>query len=70
MERSRAAIWARLRGTPPGEVFYDLAFGPKRVYQHQGWRSGRVTTDDNFTFYHKPALDENAPAVPAGDYLA
>ena len=58
------------QGNAAGEVFYDLAFGPKRFYQHQGWRSGRVTTDDNFTFYHKPALDENAPAVPAGDYLA
>ena len=51
------------QGNAAGEVFYDLAFGPKRFYQHQGWRSGRVTTDDNFTFYHKPALDENAPAV-------
>ena len=58
------------QGNAAGEVFYDLAFGPKRFYQHQGWRSGRVTTDDHFTVYHKPTLDENAPAVPAGDYLA
>lgn len=29
-----------------------------------------VATDDNFTFYKKPKLDENAPAVPDGDYVA
>ncbi|MDO4270433.1 MAG: RibD family protein [Eubacteriales bacterium] len=55
---------------PAGEVFYDIAFGKKPQYRHQGWLSGRVTTDDNFTFYRKPALDENAPAVPAGDFVA
>lgn len=31
--------------------------------------SGRVTTDDNFTFYEKPVLDENAPVVPEGDFV-
>lgn len=39
-------------------------------YQPQAWLCGRVTTDENFTFYKKPALDENAPAVPEGDYVA
>ena len=29
-----------------------------------------MTTDDNFTFYRKPDLDEDAPAVPAGDFIA
>lgn len=53
-----------------GAVFYDLAFGKAPYYKHQGWLSGRVTTDDNFTFYKKPALDETAPPVPAGDYVA
>lgn len=24
------------QGNAAGEVFYDLAFGPKRFYQHQG----------------------------------
>lgn len=28
-----------------------------------------MTTDDNFTFYEKPDLDENAPAVPEGDFI-
>lgn len=31
--------------------FADVAFGPDRVWDHQGWLSGRVTTDDNFTHY-------------------
>lgn len=55
---------------PAGEVFYDIAFGKEPKYQHQGWLSGRVTTDDNFTMYRKPALDENAPNVPEGDFVA
>lgn len=55
---------------PAGEVFYDIAFGKERTYQHQGWLSGRVTTDDNFTFYRKPELDEGATLVPEGDFVA
>lgn len=57
-------------GESAGNVFYDIAFGKKPYYRHQGWLSGRVTTDDNFTFYRKPELDENAPEVPEGDYIA
>ncbi len=53
-----------------GEVFYNIAFGKEPFYRHQGWLSGRVTTDDNFTFYRKPALDENAAEVPKGDFIA
>lgn len=55
---------------PAGEVFYNLAFGDAPHYRHQGWLSGRVTTDDNFTLYKAPALDETAPAVPEGDFVA
>lgn len=58
------------QGSAAGDVFYDIAFGKEPFYHHQGWLSGRVTTDDNFTFYKKPNLDENAPAVPAGDFIA
>lgn len=57
-------------GQKAGEVFYDIAFGKNRYYKHQGWLSGRVTTDDNFTFYKKPKLDEDAPIVPEGDFVA
>ena len=55
---------------PAGDAFYEIAFGQKPKYKHQGWLSGRVTTDDNFTLYHKPVLDENAPPVPEGDFVA
>lgn len=57
-------------GAAAREVFYNLAFGKAPYYKHQGWLSGRVTTDDNFTFYEKPELDENAPPVPDGDFVA
>lgn len=53
-----------------GQVFYDIAFGKDPYYKHQGWLSGRVTTDDNFTFYKEPAVEQNAPAVPEGDFVA
>ena len=56
-------------GLAGGNVFYNLAFGSNRHYQHQGWLSGRITTDDNFTFYEKPELDEQAPLVPSGDHI-
>ena len=55
-------IMGKYMETPEGEiagtVFYNIAFGKDRHYKHQGWLSGRVTTDDNFTFYEKPALNE------------
>ncbi len=57
-------------GEAAGTVFYNLAFGKKPHYRHQGWISGRITTDDNFTNYRQPELDENAPLVPEGDFIA
>ena len=57
-------------GEAAGDVFYNISFGSDPYYKHQGWLSGRVTTDDNFTFYEKPELDENAAPVPEGDYVA
>lgn len=67
-------IMGSYMNTPEAEtgsnVFYNLAFGKEPFYRHQGWLSGRVTTDDNFTFYRKPVLDENAPKVPEGDFVA
>lgn len=52
-----------------GAVFNRIAFSKNSYYHHQGWISGRVTTDDNFTLYRKPKLDEGAAQVPAGDFL-
>ncbi|WP_199330257.1 hypothetical protein [Dysgonomonas sp. GY617] len=40
------------------------------IYNPQAWLCGRVTTDENFTFYRIPDLDDNAPMVPDGDYVA
>lgn len=57
-------------GEIAGDVFYNLAFGKEPYYKHQGWMCGRITTDDNFTLYKIPALDENAPTVPEGDFVA
>lgn len=57
------------KGEIAGSVFYDIAFGKNAYYKHQGWLSGRITTDDNFTFYKEPKLDENALLVPEGDYI-
>lgn len=57
-------------GEAAGDVFYKIAFGKDPYYKHQGWLSGRVTTDDNFTFYETPELDENAGPVPEGDFVA
>ncbi|WP_423363013.1 dihydrofolate reductase family protein [Mycoplasma sp. P36-A1] len=50
--------------------FYNIAFGKNAYYKHQGWLSGRITTDDNFTFYEKPLLDLNAKEVVKGDFIA
>ena len=57
-------------GNAAGDVFYNIAFGKDPYYKHQGWLSGRITTDDNFTFYEQPELDEQATLVPEGDYIA
>lgn len=57
-------------GAAAGDVFYNISFGKNPYYKHQGWLSGRITTDDNFTFYEKPELNEEAAKVPEGDYIA
>lgn len=50
-------------------IFDEIAFGGRGGYNLQGWLSGRITTDDNFTLYEQPDLDENAAPVPEGDYV-
>lgn len=52
------------------DSFSTIMNGPDAKYHYQAMINGRTTIDDNFTFYAKPELDENAPEVPAGDYLA
>lgn len=67
-------IMGNYMGIPEGEQaireFNNIAFGKQPYYKHQGWLSGRMTTDDNFTFYEKPDIDVNAPEVPEGDFVA
>lgn len=67
-------IMGKYMDIPEGEnairEFYKIAFGAHRHYRHQGWLSGRVTTDDNFTFYNSPELDEQVHDVPEGDFIA
>lgn len=53
-----------------GDFFYNISFGKNPYYKHQGWLSGRVTTDDNFTFYEKPKLNEHVALVPEDDFVA
>lgn len=63
--------WMRSEATKESAgCFYEIAFGDQPRYRHQGWLSGRVTTDDNFTNYREPSLDPAAPPVPAGDFVA
>lgn len=66
-------IMGRFMDTPEcesaGNLFDAISFGNRGNYSMQGWLSGRVTTDDNFTLYRKPELDPNAPPVPEGDFV-
>ncbi|MEX6324944.1 dihydrofolate reductase family protein [Providencia hangzhouensis] len=41
-----------------------------QVLNIQAYLNGRVTTDDNTTFYRKPDLNESAEAVSEGDFIA
>lgn len=61
-------FWSVLRDLED-DPFIELAFTEKRAWQHQGWISGRITTDDNFTKYAEPNLLADAPEVPAGDFV-
>lgn len=42
----------------------------QQVLNIQGYLNGRITTDDNNTFYRKPDVNESAAPVPAGDFVA
>ncbi|MBG6596005.1 RibD family protein [Pseudomonas aeruginosa] len=42
----------------------------QQVLNIQGYLNGRVTTDDNNTFYRKPDVNESAGPVPGGDFVA
>lgn len=51
--------------------YQDLALTPERqVLNVDAYLNGKTSTEDNITHYKKPDVDEHAPDVPAGDYLA
>ena len=51
-----------------GNLLYNIAFGKAPFCHHPDCLSGRVTTDDNFTFYKTPELDCGlSPLQTAGD---
>lgn len=62
-------LWLPSASEAP-DSFSAIMNGPDARYHYQAMLNGRTTIDDNFTFYAKPELDENAPQVPDGDYLA
>ena len=45
-----------------GNLLYNIAFGKAPFCHHPDCLSGRVTTDDNFTFYKTPELNRG-PAL-------
>ncbi len=55
--------------TKAGDIFDNIVFGEAPYYEVDAWMCGRITTDDNFTFYKKPHLDEKAAPVPEGDFV-
>lgn len=52
---------------------YDMNAEYDRIhdeFEADAWMCGRVTMDDNFTFYEVPELHEPAEKIPHTDYIA
>lgn len=41
-----------------------------QFYHPQAWVNGRITVDENFTFYKAPELPDNVPDFPKADFVA
>lgn len=53
------------------QLYQDLALTPgKQVLDIDAYLNGKTSTEDNITHYRRPAIDENAAPVPAGDFMA
>lgn len=51
--------------------YQELALMPgKQVLDIDGYLNGRVTAEDNATFYRTPEVNEDAASVPEGDFVA
>lgn len=56
--------------TPEAESAFEEYERINQFYHPQSWINGRVTIDENFTFYEKPELPENAAMISHDDYIA
>lgn len=56
--------------TPEAESASEEYERINQFYHPQAWVNGRVTIDENFTFYKEPELPDNAPAFPKEDFVA
>ena len=56
--------------TPEAESVFEEYERINQFYHPQAWINGRVTVDENFTFYEKPELPKNTPAISHDDYVA
>lgn len=51
--------------------YQDIALNPeKQQLNIDAYLNGKTSTEDNITHYQQPAVDEDAPQVPGGDYIA
>lgn len=56
--------------TPEAESAFEEYERINQFYHPQAWINGRVTIDENFTFYEKPELSENTLPIPHDDFVA
>lgn len=51
--------------------YQDLALTPgKQVLNFDAYLNGKTSTEDNITHYRTPEVNDAAPPVPEGDYIA
>lgn len=55
--------------TPEAESSFEEYERANLFYQPQAWINGRVTIDENFTFYETPEMDADAAPVPHEDHV-
>ena len=56
--------------TPEAESSFEEYERANQFYQPQAWINGRVTVDENFTFYEKPDLDTETAPIPHEGHVA
>ena len=79
---NRPKIICHMETSPDGKIMGKYLWLPQRgdgedsfyavlsKYNYQAQLLGRTTVDDNTTLYRKPEINEKAPPVPEGDFLA